>query len=107
MAVPITHSTCVFRSSEEEASRPCSGSHMPSFSRSVDKIIKPYPASSTDEFTVCIVDILNELDKPGNPQGMGGEEMGCQKFQAMNQKKNGALWTRMDEEGLLHHLKIT
>ena len=33
-AVPITHNVCVFASSEGEASRPCSGSHMLSFSRS-------------------------------------------------------------------------
>ena len=33
-AVPITHNACTFMSSDGEASRPCSGSHMPSLSRS-------------------------------------------------------------------------
>lgn len=34
-AVPMTHNTCTFKSSEEEANKSCSGSHMPSFSRSL------------------------------------------------------------------------
>ncbi len=34
-AVPITHNACTFMSSEEEASKSCNGSHMPSFSRSL------------------------------------------------------------------------
>jgi len=33
-AVPMTHNACTLMSSEGVASRPCSGSHMPSFSRS-------------------------------------------------------------------------
>ena len=33
-AVPMTHNACSLMSSEGVARRPCSGSHMPSFSRS-------------------------------------------------------------------------
>ena len=36
-AVPMTHNACTFTSSEGEASKSCSGSHMPSFSRSYNK----------------------------------------------------------------------
>jgi hypothetical protein len=43
-AVPITHNACIFMSSKGEVSRPCSGSHMPSFSRS-DKTMR---ASKSD-----------------------------------------------------------
>jgi hypothetical protein len=37
-AVPMTHSACTFTSSEGELSKPCSGSHIPSFSRSENHV---------------------------------------------------------------------
>ena len=61
-AVPMTHSACTFTSSEDELSKPCSGSHMRRFSRSECTSVRDSDAfSRTHAHTICIVDVLDEL----------------------------------------------
>ena len=73
----MTHNACSLMSSEGVARRPCSGSHMPSFSRSdkwtmqvYESVILRHSPSSTDEIarrrvTIRIIDVLDEL-APGS-----------------------------------------
>ena len=68
----MTHNACTLMSSEGVASRPCSGSHMPSFSRSDERTMRimnqcprASPSQTTDDIearvTVRIIDVLDEL----------------------------------------------